>query len=163
MVEESTPSTESSGKAASVMIVINGGNNQILPSATHASQVFYNGKPGEPGTPDVPVGQCVEEPPVPDIQVAPPAPPQCHLSRYITDAEVLSYYLERCRECHKCKALAKVVIEMVNDPAVRVDREVMVQKDFLEGLLSLAPGVSNCLNDLRYHVNALWAKSKLHR
>ena len=151
--------TESNDQVSKVTIIINGGNNQILPSATHATQVFYNCKPDEvpAGLPDaVLTGQPVR------VAVPDDIPPEAksHLRKYISDEAVLDKYLNILALCTKARDLALIVVDMVGDSAVKVDKDEMVKRRFLEVILPLAPSVSSRISNLRHFVNEAWAKRK---
>ncbi len=164
MPQNTIQQSDSKEKGISVTIIIQGGNNQILPTATHVTQHFYGVKPEAPvaaGGADVVGGVVVAGGAVAQQEVSPEALSQ--LRKYITDGDVLNRYLSRLATCCKARELAFVIVDMAGDIDVKVDREEMVKQRFLEVVLPLASKVTSSISNLRQQVNSVWAKRKLRR
>ena len=155
MPEEQNQEHELREKETPVKIIINGGNNQILPNATHATQNFYGVMPGAPFAAD---GAGAADGTAMQAQMPPEA--LSALRQYINDYVVFDRYLRRLATCRRARELAVVIVDMVGDFDVKVDQEEMVKQRFLEIALPLAPKVSSSISNLRQQVNIVWAKRK---
>ena len=100
---------------ANIVFNISGGNNQILPNATKAEQNFYGDK-------------YIEEMMKAETksQESAISPESTRLSLYINNVEALAEYVAKLSACANAKELAQVVMDMVNDPGVKVDQYNMV-------------------------------------
>ena len=115
---------------ATVSINIHGGNNQILPNATHAEQHFHYHSV-----------ESVEQPPRTYI----------YNNVYIDTA-----YITKLRECYTAADLAKVVKEMVQDEEIPyLDDVLAVKAAFFTNLLPFCPNFKkgNTESNIRAHIN----------
>lgn len=93
-------------KDPKIVINISGGNNQILPTATHAEQHFHGGNPA----PQEPT----QEASVPDDSQ--------RLSIYISDAEARARYIDRLQTCQSAAEVGRIVVAMVQEtPGLTID------------------------------------------
>lgn len=134
---------------ANIVFNISGGNNQILPNATKAEQNFYGDKYIEEKL------RSKTDNPGPRID-----PEAARLSLYINNVEALAEYVAKLSACANAKELAQVVMDMVNDPGVKVDQYNMVKQDFIEVLQPLAPQVTTGIGNIRKYINEAWYKWK---
>ena len=134
---------------ASIIFHISGGNNQILPNATKAEQHFYGDK-------------YIEEmrKPEQDKLEAQLSPEATLLSLYINNVEVLAEYIAKLAVCATAKDMALLVMDMVNDPEVKVDQYSMVKQEFIQVLQPLAPQVTCGINNIRKYINEAWFNRK---
>lgn len=132
---------------ASIVFNINGGNNQILPNATQATQNFYGDKYMEEMAKK---GNADE---APEITKSP-------LAHYINNVERLTYYIGKLSSCDDTRALAQVVIEMHGDPEVIIDKEEMVKERFISTLLPHAPKVTTSISNIRQRINDEYDRQK---
>ena len=99
---------------ATVNINIHGGNNQILPNATHAEQHFHYHT----------------------TEAAEPPSRTCIYNNVYIDAQ----YITKLRECYSAADLAKVVKEMVQDEEIPyLDDVLAVKAAFFTNLLPYCP------------------------
>lgn len=124
-----------------IEINIYGGNNQILPNADKAEQHFYGDKFAE-GTLKSKESQSAIIP-----------PEQVRLSHYINKVEKMPYYINKLSVCTDAHTLAQVVMEMVSDSDVKVDKEEMVKERFINTLLPLASKVTTGISNIRQRIN----------
>mgnify|MGYP000128092784 FL=1 len=82
------------------------------------------------------------------------------LSLYINNVEALAEYVAKLSACANAKELAQVVMDMVNDPGVKVDQYNMVKQEFIEVLQPLAPQVTTGIGNIRKYINEAWYKWK---
>ena len=137
---------------ATVTINIRGGNIQILPNATKVEQHFYGDllvpdvlKSGGEAQPDGSV------PPVlPSVAVSP-------LSLYINKVEVLSEYESRLSACTTARQMGNIVVDMVHDPQVKVDEDLMVKREFISMIQPLSPMVTTGVGNIRKYINEAWS------
>ena len=131
-----------------VTIIINGGNNQVAPNATEQKQIFVGDKYAE---------QFFESM---QKQEADPDPAQTEsvspLSIYINKVEVLASYTEKLAACTTAKQLGCVVVDMVKDDDVKIDKYMMVTKEFIELIKPLAPQVTTGVDNIRKYINEAW-------
>lgn len=159
------PSSRTSGQKSnesksSITIIVNGGRNQFLPNATHATQVFYGDKHvADRFTDDNGSSDDAEWDDPDDVSVADASP----LSPYCYDEETQDRYLQRIDACHTAQQLASVLVSMLDHPSVNISREVIVKRSFLELVLPLAPRVTTGVDNLRHAVNELMCKKKRRR
>lgn len=132
---------------ANIIFNISGGNIQILPNAIKAEQNFYGDKYIEQ------MLKSKKEVPEPTL-----SPEATRLSLYINNVEVLSEYVGKLVVCANAKELAQVVMNMVDDRDVKVDKDLMVKQEFIEVLQPLAPQVTTGVNNIRKYINEAWYK-----
>lgn len=132
---------------ASIVFNINGGNNQILPNATQATQNFYGDKYIEE------IAKMENPQDGTDITKSP-------LAHYINNVERLTYYVGKLSSCDDARALAQVVIEMHEDPEVTIDKEEMVKERFINTLLPHAPKVTTSISNIRQRINDEYDRQK---
>lgn len=132
---------------ASIVFNINGGNNQILPNATQATQNFYGDKYMEEMAKK---GNADE---APEITKSP-------LAHYINNVERLTYYVGKLSSCEDARALAQVVMEMQEDPNAKVDNIEMVKERFISTLLPHAPNVTTSISNIRQRINDEYDRQK---
>lgn len=139
---------EESSKS-NVTFNIYGGNNQILPNATHAEQHFYGNefaekmlaKEGE-------AGSSFSE----DEQ---------RLSIYINNVERRRGYITMLRSCTSAKEVGEVVVAMRQQETSFTD-ELIVKGKFITLLLPFLTGVAagKSVDNLRNAINNAWAARK---
>lgn len=125
---------------ANIIFNISGGNNQILPNATQATQNFYGDKYIE----EMEKKGNTDE--APDITKSP-------LAHYINNVERLTYYIGKLTSCEDARSLAQVVMEMHDDDNVKIDSEEMVKERFIKTLLPHAPKVTTSISNIRQRIN----------
>lgn len=155
------------------MININGGMIQVQPNVTNVVQNFYSDciikRTSEAsrcheyglnaGVQDAATagdeGSAAPAPPVADV-VSP-------LSLYIDKEDVLNAYASRLAECSLAADIALVVVDMVNNPEVKVDKTIMVKERFIKVVRQLAVktdhGVSIC--NIRAQINKAWERWRI--
>lgn len=132
-----------------ITINISGGNNQILPNATHAEQHFhYHG---------------VEAPPAIESKSRETANDEDRqrLSLYINKEEDLDKYLSLLRTCRTAAEVGEVVATMCeNEP--QVDSERIVKGSFIKLLLPFLTHVTKGkgIDNLRCCINEAWASRR---
>lgn len=133
-----------------VNITINGGNNQILPNATEAKQIFY----GDQFAEKMLSGESPKEESLPEVD---------KLSIYI-NKENIPGYLSRIGECQTATELAKVVVEMAEHEPYLTDKEI-VKARFISQLLPFAFKLSKgtSIDNVRARINDAWMKRPRHR
>ena len=115
---------------ATVNITIHGGNNQILPNATHAEQHFHYHT----------------------TEAAEPPSRTCIYNNVYIDAP----YIAKLRECYTATDLAKVVKEMVQDEEIPyLDKVLAVKAAFFKNLLPFCPNLRTGITDsnIRTQIN----------
>ena len=115
---------------ATININIHGGNNQILPNATHAEQHFHYHT------------TAVAEPP--------------SRTRIYNNVEIDSDYIDKLRRCCTASDLAKVVVEMVRDESIPyLDSVLAVKAEFFTRLLPFCPNLKKGISEsnLRAQIN----------
>lgn len=125
---------------SSIVFNISGGNNQILPNATQATQNFYGDKYIE----EMEKKGNTDE--APDITKSP-------LAHYINNVERLTYYVGKLSSCEDARSLAQVVMEMHDDDNVKIDSEEMVKERFINTLLPHTPKVTTSISNIRQRIN----------
>lgn len=126
-----------------INIIINGGNNQILPNAVQAVQNFHDGKPtGDRHADD-------NDAMLPEVD---------KLAIYINKVN-LSGYLSQIGECETASELAMVVVRMVQQEP-RLTPEEMVRERFIKQLLPFAFKLQKGrgIDNIRARINDAWAK-----
>ena len=128
---------------------IHGGNNQILPNATEAKQIFYGDqfarealRAKQPG-------------------VAPLTDDERRLLVFIENEESLRNYVAQLKVCKTAADVAEVVALMCeNEPNITEER--IVKAKFIETLLPLIPGVEQGrgVENLRVQINKVWSEHK---
>lgn len=133
-----------------VNITINGGNNQILPNATEAKQIFY----GDQFAEKLLNRESPQEEPTPEVD---------KLSIYINKENIPSY-LAQIGECQTATELAKVVVEMVEHEP-RLTAEEIVKERFISQLLPFAFKLTKgrTVDNVRARINDAWANRPKHR
>lgn len=132
---------------ASIVFNISGGNNQILPNATQATQNFYGDKYMEEM---VKKGNADEAPEI----------TKSSLAHYINNVKRLTYYIGKLSSCEDARSLAQVVIEMLEDPEVAIDNDEMVKERFIKKLLPHAPKVTTTTSNIRQRINDEYDRQK---
>lgn len=115
---------------SNVTINIHGGNNQILPNATHAEQHFHYHSTEQPE--------------------------ESTRTRIYNNVEVDAGYIAKLRQCCTASDLAKVVAEMVHDPSIPyLDGVLAVKASFFTRLLPFCPNVTKGITEsnLRSQIN----------
>ncbi len=146
---------------SNIIFNISGGNNQILPNATHAVQYFYGDKFAQEKqgvkADNIPSDSNKELSRSEDINEEATK----RLSIYIPESEPLLYYIGKLKVCSTAAELAKVAIEICNAPEIEsVDKEEVVKARFIEALLALCPRLTkgNSINNIRVQINELLMK-----
>ena len=146
---------------SNVTINIQGGNNQILPNATHAVQYFYGDKFAQQKQDEK------AEHITSDSNRESSRPENNNeestkrLSLYILESEQLLYYIEKLKVCTTAAELAKVAMEICNAPEIEsVDKEEVVKARFIKTLLALCPKLKkgNSTSNIRVQINELLMK-----
>ena len=114
---------------STIVFNISGGNNQILPNATHAEQHFYGDqfakealRKGAPG-------------------VAPLTDDERRLLLYVEEEDSVRNYVAALRACKTAAEVGKVVAIMCeNEPHLFADR--VAKQEFIETLLPFLTGVA---------------------
>jgi len=125
---------------SSIVFNISGGNNQILPNATQATQNFYGDK-------------YMEEMAKADIANDATEITKSPLAHYINNVERLTYYVGKLSSCEDARSLSQVVMEMHDDDNVKIDSEEMVKERFIITLLPHAPKVTTSISNIRQRIN----------
>lgn len=133
-----------------VKITINGGNNQILPNATEAKQIFY----GDQFAEKLLSGESPREESLPEVD---------KLSIYI-NKENIPGYLAQIGECQTAAELAKVVMEMYEQES-RLTKEEIFKARFISQLLPFAFKLTKgkSVDNVRARINDAWRKRPKHR
>lgn len=133
-----------------VNITINGGNNQILPNATEAKQIFY----GDQFAEQMLNRESPKEESLPEVD---------KLSIYI-NKENIPCYLAQIGECQTATELAKVVVEMAEHEP-RLTAEEIVKARFISQLLRFAFKLTKgrTVDNVRARINDAWMKRPKHR
>ena len=133
-----------------VNITINGGNNQILPNATEAKQIFYGDKFAEKLLSE----ESPKEKSFPEVDKL-----SIHINR-----ENIPSYLAQIGECQTATELAKVVVEMAEHEP-RLTAEEIVKSRFINLILpfafKLTKGTS--IDNVRARINDAWERRPKHR
>ncbi|MGN0282190.1 MAG: hypothetical protein ACI4B3_07820 [Prevotella sp.] len=115
---------------ATVNINIHGGNNQILPNATHAEQHFH----------------------YQTTEVAEPPSRTCIYNNVYIDTT----YITKLNKCYTAADLAKIVVAMVRDDSIPyLDSVLAVKASFFKNLLPFCPNLRSGITDsnLRAQIN----------
>lgn len=132
-----------------INITINGGNNQILPNATEAKQIFYGDQFADKKLQE----ESPKEEIIPEVE---------KLSIYINKKNIPDY-LAQIGECQTATELAKVVIEMKKNES-RLNDEEIVKARFINLLLpfafKLTKGTS--VDNIRARINDALIKRPKH-
>lgn len=143
-------------KRSKVNIIINisGGNNQILPNATHAEQHFhgYAAKEAQPKVEDLDTAEYKQ---LASYEITP-------FASYVKDEEVLDYYCRKMSFCTSARLLADIVMEMLINDSVKVDKEEIVRQRFINTLLPFCPQITTgrTVSNIRAYINDALAKMK---
>lgn len=128
---------------------IHGGNNQILPNATEAKQIFYGDQFAREAL-------RAKQP-----AVAPLTDDERRLLVFIENEESLRNYVAQLKVCKTAADVAEVVALMCeNEPNITEER--IVKAKFIETLLPLIPGVEQGrgVENLRVQINKVWSEHK---
>lgn len=128
-----------------IVFNISGGNNQILPNATHAEQHFYGGRPVEQET--------TKEADMPGISP--------RLSIYINNVETRNRYADQLRACQSAAEVGKTVVAMVQEiPGLTIDTAKTTP--FITILLNLAVSVKSGITvpNFRKAIDNAWFARK---
>ena len=132
-----------------ITITVNGGNNQILPNATHAEQHFhYHGVGSSPAVESEEQASGNEE----DRQ---------RLSLYINKVEDLDKYISLLATCKKASDVGEVVALMCeNEP--NLDSTRIAKESFIRLLLPFIPNVEKGkgIDNLRIQIDKAWTARK---
>ena len=133
-----------------VNITINGGNNQILPNATEAKQIFIGDKFAEKLISE----KSPKEESTPEVD---------KLSIYI-NKENIPGYLAQIGGCQTATELAKVVVEMA-EREPRLTAEEIVKERLISQLLPFAFKLTKgrTIDNVRARINDAWMKRPKHR
>lgn len=133
-------------ETASIIINISGGNNQILPNATHAEQHFHNHYSDVVAESD-PISV------VPDIS--------SRFAIYIGIEEIRSRYIARLASCLSAKEVGRTVVSMVQEvPGLTID--TVKTEPFITILLSLSTGFTRgtTVANFRKAITDAWCDRK---
>ena len=132
-----------------ITITVNGGNNQIMPNATHAEQHFhYHGAEHSPTTQS-------------DDQTSASDEDRQRLSIHIKKEEDLDKYISLLSTCKKAAEVGEVVATMCeNEPDIDSDR--IAQQSFIRLLLPFIPNVEKGkgIDNLRIQIDKTWKARK---
>ena len=132
-----------------IHITINGGNNQIMPNATHAEQHFhYHGAETPPAAKQDTTSSASDE----DRQ---------RLSIYINKVENLDKYISLLSTCKTASEVGEIVATMCeNEPNLDSDR--IAKESFIRLLLPLIPNVEKGkgIDNLRIQIDKAWTARK---
>lgn len=132
-----------------ITITVNGGNNQILPNATHAEQHFhYHGVGSSPAVESEEQASSNEE----DRQ---------RLSLYINKVEDLDKYISLLASCKTASDVGEVVALMCeNEP--NLDSTRIAKESFIRLLLPFIPNVGKGkgIDNLRIQIDKAWTARK---
>lgn len=137
---------------ASIIFNINGGNNQILPNATQATQIFYGDKYMEE------MAKHYNDKEDNGTNIT-----KSQLSHYINNVEELSFYVSKLSSCADARALAQIVMEMLEDSEIKIDNTEMVKERFIKTLLPHAPKVNTTISNIRQRINDEYDRQKKFR
>lgn len=141
---------------SNVTFNIYGGNNQILPNATHAEQHFYGDqfarKMLAKGDNNQKLGDSSSDVMTEDEQ---------RLSIYINNVESLRGYVTLLRSCKTAREFAEVVATMRQQEPLLTD-ELIVKQSFIVLLLPFLPKweKGQSIDNLRVAINSAWALRK---
>ena len=128
-----------------ITINVNGGNNQIMPNATHAEQHFhYHGAEHTPTTQS-------------DDQASDSAEDSQRLSIYINKEEDLNKYIFLLSTCQTATEVGEVVATMCeNEP--EIDSNRIAKQSFIRLLLPFIPNVEKGkgIDNLRIQIDKAW-------
>lgn len=113
-----------------ISINIHGGNNQILPNASHAEQHFH--------------------------YHATDAAESLSRTRLYNNVEIDAEYIGKLHKCYTASDLAKVVVEMVHDEDIPyLDDVLAVKASFFRNLLPFCPNLRSGITDsnIRARIN----------
>lgn len=128
-----------------VNITINGGNNQILPTATEGVQNFY--------------GDQLAEKFLSANQQNEGLPIEAQKLLHYIDKERLPRYLTLLGECRSATELGQIVVDMqAQEPKLR--KEEIVKERFIQLLLPLAPKLTKgtSVDNVRARINDAFAR-----
>ena len=132
-----------------ITITINGGNNQILPNATHAEQHFHYHE--------------AEMPPAsnPEEKESANDEDRRRLSLYINKVETLNQYISHLSACKTASEVGEVVATMCENE-LNVDSARIVKESFIRLLLPFIPNVEKGkgIDNLRIQIEKAWTARK---
>ena len=132
-----------------ITITVNGGNNQILPNATHAEQHFHYHGVGSSSA----VGS--------EEQASSNEEDRQRLSLYINKVEDLDKYISLLATCKKASDVGEVVALMCeNEP--NLDSTRIAKESFIRLLLPFIPNVEKGkgIDNLRIQIDKAWTARK---
>lgn len=137
---------------SNISFYIYGGNNQILPNATTATQNFYDGRVAQ---------EKGDEAKDKDILLTSEA---ARLSVYINKVEDLGIYLAQIEACTGAAELAKIIVNMA-EREPNITQELIVKEKFISLFLPLTPNFTSgkSIDNLRARINDAWSKRPRRR
>lgn len=136
---------------SNITINIHGGNNQILPNATHAEQNFYSTGSREriDDFENADENECQE-----DAENC-VGEETSRISLYINKVEKQGIYIGKLKKCTTAYEIAQVAIEMLQDEDIQVDKEEIVKERFIKQLIPLTPKTTKgkTISNVRAHIN----------
>ncbi len=125
-----------------IIFNISGGNNQILPNATHAEQHFYGDQFAEAA-----LRKSSDATDNADSEA------EQQLALYIINKERARDYTSQLRRCTMAREVGGIVATMVDDRGIT--KEQAVTQAFIEKLLPFLDGVvkGKTIDNLRTHIN----------
>lgn len=132
-----------------IIITVNGGNNQIMPNATHAEQHFhYHGADTPPAAESEEQASGNEE----DRQ---------RFSLYINKEEDLDKYISLLASCKTASEVGEVVALMCENEA-NLDSTRIAKESFIRLLLPFIPNVEKGkgIDNLRIQIDKAWTARK---
>ena len=133
-------------KKSNITFNIYGGQNQVLPNATHAEQHFY----GDEFAREMLARQGQADAPLTEAERA--------LSIYINKESALRGYVQLLANCHSARELAEVVATICQqEPSV--SEQLIVKAEFIQLLLPLVPKWTKgqTIDNIRVAINTAWA------
>lgn len=133
----------------SIIFNISGGNNQILPNATHAEQHFYGDQYAREalrkGTP----------------AAAPLTDDERRLMLHVEKEESLRNYVATLRSCKTAAEVGKLVALMCENEPKLYEFQI-VKKEFIETLLPFLTGLEKGkgIDNLRVQIDVAWQERK---
>lgn len=132
---------------------ITGGNNQILPNATHAVQYFYGYRRD---------GTALEADDPESVECRPLNDKEKALLPYFNEQERLRHYAARLYQCTTAGDIGRVVVDMRQDAAVRLDGDEAVKERFISVLVALAPHLTTgkTVSNVRQRIIDAWNRRR---
>ena len=129
-----------------IIFNISGGNNQILPNATHAEQHFY-------GNNNAPLLAALSADATDDKSAE-------ALSKYISDPAILDAYVSKLSQCTEAHEVAEILFSMTFDDNVNADKCEVVKGRFIEHFIPFCTELKKgrSISNLRARINDWMAK-----